>query len=705
MLMPTQSWSADPEVQLGIAGTWKLGFPTRLKVNSSEGGSWEFTTVDGDGVTVIYKQTPATDKPASDSIEMLVQNGRVNQPMKLQLRSSEGTSTLDYELPVAVRGQAVPATQTWVVGVGSVHGIDSLASRLSGSSLSSFTYSVIEKAADLPVHSQAYAGVDLMTISTSNIDLLRQSSVEQSNAIVEWVKQGGRVIVAVGANADEVRTINWLSDLLPGPIVARADSVSGGPVESWIGSSKRIEPLQCARIEPVKSTVDIQLQSLTRDPVPFIVRRVVGLGQVIFVATDLDQGAMAKWEDRGAFLKRLLPLQWEQWLTQGEVGPSASSYLGFDDLSGQLRATLDVFPEVKNSGLTFMAMLLVAFLLLIGPFDYFVMVRFFKKPSATWWTLVLCSILASAGIAWISTTWKPKSAAINDCTVWDVDFETKQAIGRSWLHVYSGTQEKYDLQVVPKPFWKTADQPIAAHVDWMGLPGKGLGGFDSSVSADRGMPSYGISIADAGCNEVQGVGIPLAGTKAIQARWIAPFEVDTTATKLGLVPGSDLLDGEWVNPLPVDLHNPVILFRNWQYTLPTRVQPGQKISLSISVIPKDFARQLQRRRIVDGTEKGNPWQALERNDLSRLIEMMLFHRAAGGTGYTVLSHRYLQQLDMSELIRLNRAIVYGRIDQPTTEVRSKVDGNERELQNGTRQNWIRMIVPVETNPKSDNSRG
>ncbi len=699
--------SADePKVQFGIAGTWKLGFPTRITVQPTAQGDLEFLTVDGDGVAVRYLagQGRAIANPGGP-VEILVQNGRMNQQMSLSTRGSDGLLIDEYSIPVDARGSAIPATQTWVVGVGGANGLEKLSSRLYGSTLSTFTTSIVNKSLDLPVHYQAYSGVDLLAISTSDAELLLQATPDQTKAIRDWIFNGGRAIIAVGKNAETVKDLAWLTELLPGPIVSREDNVSAGPIESWIGSSKRLQALTCARIQPTKAITKIQLQSLTREPIPFISRRVFGLGQVIFVACDLDQGNLAEWEDEPAFLRKLLPAQWDQWTALTEASKSSSSYLGFDDLSGQLRASLDVFPQVQNTGLTFMALILALFLAMIGPLDYFFTVRFLKRPSATWWTLVLSSVAACFVIAAIARSWKPQMAAVNDCVVWDLDFESKHMLGRSWFHVYSGSQDKYNVRVEPLAFWTSNSHPIPAKIDWMGLPGQGLGGFDSSVTADRGMPTYTISMDSSGSDEVQGVGIPLAGTKAFQANWFAETNIDTSGTKLGLVSGSDLLNGQWVNPLPVDIHNAVVLYQNWQYALPTRIQPGQKVPFSISVIPKDFARQLQRRRVVDGVEKGSPWQALERNDLSRLIEMMLFHRAAGGTGYTVLSHRYMQQLDLSELLRLDRAMIYGRINQPTTTVHAQVGEKSRELKEGNRQTWIRMVIPVDTNSTSISPQG
>ncbi len=702
--------SASGSVEIGLSGTWKVGFPTRhrLRINQPvEKADAEIHSVDGDGVAVQFVLEDISPSGNSQHIEVYVPHGRSNSPIRAELRRSTGTpETLVQHSIQEDRGIVLPATHPWVVCLGSSMGVESLATRTPGNPLSSFVTTVLEQPQELPEHFDGYRGVDLLLIATDTT-WFEGVSERQSKAIIDWVQFGGRVVVSVGKNGERVGAVSWIASLLPGSILDVKKDVSGGPIESWIGSSHRIDSLDCTRIAVESVVPDISLVTRTRESIPLVVRRAHGFGQVVFVATDIGSGSLANWEDRPALLRRLMPSQWEQWTSPQESRSGQISQFGFDDLSGQLRATLDFFPSVQIAGLTWMAVLLLGIILWIGPLDYFLFVRRLRKTSWTWMSLAMVASIACVSYASLRNQWKPSGTIVNECTVWDVDAATSLAKSRSWFHIYSGVQELRDVTVRARSETVVKAPASTSRMCsslWSGLPGKGLGGFESSVMTDQGMPHYQIVRENGSADRLKGLGIPLAGTKAIEASWSGESGLDFSGTHLGLVPGSDLLSGQWIQPLECDLLNAVVMFRNWQYSLPTRIVPGQRIEFSISVTPKDLARQLQRRRIVDGNEKGSKWQPLEREDTQRLMEMLLFHRAAGGTTYTELTHRYLQSMDLSDLLRLNRAIVFGRLEIPTTEIEVTSHSTPSPIAPGRRECWVRMVIPVDiglsSTPKS-----
>jgi hypothetical protein len=63
--------------------------------------------------------------------------------------------------------------------------------------------------------------------------------------------------------------------------------------------------------------------------------------------------------------------------------------------------------------------------------------------------------------------------------------------------------------------------------------------------------------------------------------------------------------------------------------------------------------------VVDSKDVGTPWDQGS-SDVPRILEMMMFYRAAGGAAYTGLTHRYQPGLDLSEHLRTGRAILVGR---------------------------------------------
>jgi hypothetical protein len=75
--------------------------------------------------------------------------------------------------------------------------------------------------------------------------------------------------------------------------------------------------------------------------------------------------------------------------------------------------------------------------------------------------------------------------------------------------------------------------------------------------------------------------------------------------------------------------------------------------------------------------------------------MMMFHEAARGTSYTGLTNRYPPTIDLTDQVRLGRAVLTGRSKDPVCKLR---EGNqplaeEADVQSWT---WYRLVLPVGT---------
>ncbi|MFM8325902.1 MAG: hypothetical protein ACKN9U_13645, partial [Pirellulaceae bacterium] len=91
---------------------------------------------------------------------------------------------------------------------------------------------------------------------------------------------------------------------------------------------------------------------------------------------------------------------------------------------------------------------------------------------------------------------------------------------------------------------------------------------------------------------------------------------------------------------------------------------------------------------------------LLRDDLAPLAMMLMFHRAAGGRGFTSLDHRFLGSLDLSDHLKMDQAIVVGRLEKPIWQLRLQDSQKEIKLEEGQQQTWARILVPVQTQSKS-----
>ncbi len=716
----TGSDSIRVRVDIGLGGFWKVGFPTRTVVEVTSGsadvdGLIELQTVDGDGVPVVYQSEAWRVKLSPKStarLEVIAKHGRSGRPIVVRLVGANGSTI--YERPVTSdeRGTALPTSQPWVVGLGTDKlNLSQGTMKSTRGSLSEFSTVQLTDVGELPTSSSCYGGVDLLILSSCNKDLNRNMSAVPATAIRDWVAQGGRCLLSLGANVETWLQTAELASLMPGEFKGVGLDCEPGPLESHLGSQNRLANLTCSLFDVNSGTIDLKSKTKARVDFPLIARWAYGAGKTTFLAVELDGQQILDWESRPALLKNLLDDQWEK----KDAGTEKRAFLGYDDISGQLNATLDNFPQLTLGNLGLIALLAGLFCLVIGPLDYFLVARRWKRPGATWITLLICSVGSCVFIAGLARSWKPEMPTINSLELLEIDYQTLTLRGRSFAHCYGGSRGSFDFSAHRRTQGLNAkgnEISRSVQLDWFGQPGRGLGGFESTVATDRGMPGYRIRQLSNDASEstnakkrnavdseeayvIQGVGIPAAGTKSLCATWEESIVLPQETNYLSMVLGSkDLLEGSFENPLGADLLDALLIYRGRAYTLDTRIRVGQKVSFSASTVPKDITRRLQRRQNVGGEERSTPWNPAEANKLDRLMELISFHEAAGGSKYTGLYDRYLSELDCSDVIRLDRAIVICEFKESSLVWSMRRNRLPIQASEGERKTFLRLVIPV-----------
>ena len=180
-------------------------------------------------------------------------------------------------------------------------------------------------------------------------------------------------------------------DFVPGRITELVRLPQTQALETYAGSGDAVSTSGAQQNIPLPRLVDIQgrVDLFGRgEDLPIVVRAARGLGELTFVGVDLNEPPFDEWTGRRAFLRAVLrpflaiqnPNRTKQKLVS----------LGYDDLAGALRQRLGrAFAGVDVIGFPWVAALVIAYLLVLGPLDYWFVHRITRRPWIAWLTLPL----------------------------------------------------------------------------------------------------------------------------------------------------------------------------------------------------------------------------------------------------------------------------------------------------------------------------
>ncbi len=704
------SMASIESVELGLNGVWKLGqlTPVRIKLPNSLAAQAHFLrleTFDGEGVAVSYLQpleianAPNDSGKANDSgkdrvIWSYVTIGRSAQPFTVEVLDSDKAVLARRQLNGSEQGQVLPSGQPWIVALGSSLGIEDSSHRVAATGLQSFTTTVITEADQLPEHSAGLSGCNVLVISTTGSPpVVADVTSDQWSAINDWIVQGGYAIVSLGEYVAQMPGDSPLRRLLPGDATDRLPNINSSPLEASTATNVQLPPIVATRMNEARGVVELSMIDSSGKRFPWWVRYSRGKGVLQYFGSDLDLPVLKGWKDRKLVWDRVLGMFWSREQQSDaamiESQSSGSTHLGYEDIIGQLRATLDYFPQARIFSFGEITFLLAIILITIGPIDYWLCVHWLQRPQLSWYFSSLVVLASSIGLVWLVQQSRPSKILTNSAQIVDFLPEERRAIVNSWTHVYSSNARTLDAQLV------APSEMQNARLDWQGLPGKGLGGMESNLLSNQGMPGYVIELGPANhstTGKVTGVGIPTSGTKCLYGNWSQTFE-PRTQSQLKELQGIDQLEGRFSNPLTVDLLRPALMYHNWIYQLPSRIKAGEELSVTYEMVPKDLMRRLNRRQIVNSNDVITKWEPDNRQSLDRVLEIMMFYKASGGNAYTGLQHRFQPRIDTSNVVSLRHAILFGELVDPLGEI--TLDGvSEDQVQTVTRSTWCRILLPV-----------
>lgn len=701
------------QVQAGFNGTWKLGHPVPLRVSGTplqhaRAQVLVAKTVDGDGVPVSYRKLVSEAERKASEIWFSIRVGRRGAPIEVQLLAEKDELLAEGQVSTLSRAEVLDSDQLFVLAVGSSMGIESQVVKNSARTDSNFSVQVLDSADQFPDTWRAYSSCDLLVVSTQDLELI-QSMGDRWNALDEWIRRGGTCVLSLASlSQEQLSQVETLSQILPDGINGTGMVTDPGPLESLVAATDDpLDRIPVSILEQTHGEVLLTFKDSLGKQVPWWTHTTHGHGNVHVVASDLGHPSFVDWKERGTLWLLLLESIYDKQVLEGDLNSSggSDSYLGYKDVVGQLRASLDLFPSLSSLSFGQIAAMLIGIMIVVGPLDYYLSVKLFNRPQLSWYFAGVSLIAICLGLLVLFQAVRPNEIHVNSAQLVDLDIETGNLTGRFWSHVYSGAARRLNLEAEVHD-----ESPLAGEgtsdliLDWQGLPGSGLGGLDSQLTAGTGMPSYEIEYSVDGGQRLAGVPIASAGTKCLTAEWNQQVEIESSF-QLKELAGVEQLTGEFTNPFEVDIRDCYIFYHKWFYRLNSRIPAGGRFVIASDMIPKDIARKLNDRKTVAENTSSTRWDPASRSNLDRLLEVMMFYRASTGKNYLGLDHRYQPHMDYSNLLETDTAILVCRLDEPILKLSVVTDEESApEIVQDVDRVWCRITIPITESVRYSSTR-
>jgi hypothetical protein len=378
---------------------------------------------------------------------------------------------------------------------------------------------------------------------------------------------------------------------------------------------------------------------------------------------------------------------------------------GISELATQLAAMLDHFPAVRRPSYWTVILFALAFMLLVGPLDYLLVHRVLKQPRLTWFTFPTWILFAAAAATMGADRFNSADRLSNQFDLVDIDAVSGQAQLQSWVTIYA--QEPRRLAANAKvASWLSGGTERTMRISWAGIPEAGFGGMYRAGGLKLANPPYTF---ERDASEVENVPIGQWSSKAMSSNWTVdgPTSAEPLVSSELADDGTGLLTGSFKHHLPDAITEYCVAYGKGVYFPRTAARVDQPPSIlpGVSWSPADCGNPRMLERYLQGlteryhsnakvtgsattltTEAYDPL-GLDPYPLARILT---FFDAANGQSYTGLSNFSLERSDLSQLLPLKRAVLFGRIASPAAEY--DVDG--APLRPQERWTFVRFVLPV-----------
>ena len=333
------------------------------------------------------------------------------------------------------------------------------------------------RVARLPVEQYPDTTIALESLNAIylNSEKALELKVNQAAALLGWLHEGGHLIISVEQPSD-INAVPWLRSLLPCEVGGISSLKSSQEIIQWLsagdtqdaeafrslqrstprsrapGASKPVGPVaypsawlapdtEFDRVDfPVATgTIRDGQAMLSLQGTPLIVSARRGRGEVTVLMFSPEREPFRSWKNREWFWAKLLSVP-PAWFT-----PENLNIYGGWSIDGVFGAMIDS-RQVRKLPVQWLLLLLVVYLLVIGPVDQYCLKRA-NRQMLTWVTFPIYVALFSLLIYYIGYKLRAGETEWNEIHLVDIlpHGETAEWRGRTYASVYSPVTARYKV--------------------------------------------------------------------------------------------------------------------------------------------------------------------------------------------------------------------------------------------------------------------
>jgi len=291
------------------------------------------------------------------------------------------------------------------------------------------------RSSDLPDSSHGYSGIDVIVLGDLPLDLLTEARWE---AIMEWVKDGGTLVISGGADINRFRS-QPLADILPiipsGVRQARSLPALG----ERYGASPRF--VSTAVLDGVLRSDALAIcQEGNR---PLVSLRRLGRGRVFFMAFDTFAPEFRAWRGQSGLWGEMLALSTQE-MRVGDI-IKASNQVAV----GAPRWLTDALAGIQSTqapSFLFIGLFLLLYILCLVPLNYYLLKKRDRKEMA-WITAPLIVLFFTTGAYAMGRAIKGGQLFLRYGAVIEGAANTDSWAAYTTALIFSPSQTRYDLSI------------------------------------------------------------------------------------------------------------------------------------------------------------------------------------------------------------------------------------------------------------------